>query len=397
MSSKCKKIDKRFIEVSLVASLGLFLVFLQSRYYIFDFFPYNRSDLAGFFNRYKDGSIPNPYEIIRSESGEIVLDSVEYPVLTGYVIWATAILLPGEMLNRFRYFDLNYILVSFLFVATTIVLARTSGKSIARLLSYSPPVWIAVSLNWDMWAVFFLVVSIVWFQKKPSVSAVCLGISIAFKFFPIFILLPIVILGLRDRQYRRTSKFLGLVLVTFLSVNLVPALTNFEGLVRFYVFSAERGLGDASIYDVISKLSSTQTAPLLLYYLVNVCLWLGFVIFIIKSKRILTIESIAFIAVFIFVLGSKVYSMQYILWLAPLALMAIAKLATSSKRKLIKFYVAWQFGEILIQYGFFGLYSDLAIPGSPSTTYLEFAVLGSLRYVLMGIFFTRFIQRLPLL
>ena len=65
-----------------------------------------------------------------------------------------------------------------------------------------------------------------------------------------------------------------------------------------------------------------------------------FVIFLVQQDYVPNLAQVAFIEVAIFTLASKVYSPQYILWLTPLAVIALQKKDRSA------FWI-WQGAEIV--------------------------------------------------
>ena len=80
---------------------------------------------------------------------------------------------------------------------------------------------------------------------------------------------------------------------------------------------------------------------------------LAYAIYLLKIERIPTLAQSAFVIVAIFTAASKVYSPQYILWLTPLAILA---LQTSSQK--ISYWI-WQGAELMYHFAiwqYFALY-----------------------------------------
>jgi uncharacterized membrane protein len=212
----------------------------------------------------------------------------------------------------------------------------------------------ALNLNWDMWAVLPMVASIYYFEKeKRTVSAVLLGIAIAAKFFPVVLLLPIAIYFLKGKQIKSGLKYLGVVLATWLAFNLPVMLVSFDGWKYFYTFSFNRGPGDGSIYSVLGKLGLGQVYSNPLYYVLNITLFGLFIFFLFKSKENLPLAQTAFFTMFCFTYFGKQYSMQYVLGLAPLAVLAIASLPKKYIMPMTYIYGAWQGFELLFRITYF--------------------------------------------
>lgn len=212
----------------------------------------------------------------------------------------------------------------------------------------------ALNLNWDMWAVFPMVASIYYFEKdKKNISALLLGIAIAAKFFPVVLLLPIGIFFLKGKQIKQGLKYLSVVAATWLAFNLPVMIVSFEGWKYFYTFSFNRGLGDGSIYSVLGKLGLGQAYSNPLYYALNIALFGTFIFLMLKSKQNLNLAQTAFFAMFCFTYLGKQYSMQYVLWLAPLAVITISSLPKKYVMPATYLYGAWQGIELVFRITYF--------------------------------------------
>jgi hypothetical protein len=71
------------------------------------------------------------------------------------------------------------------------------------------------------------------------------------------------------------------------------------------------------------------------------------------TKTPLSVAQGAFISLFAFTLFNKQYSMQYVIWLAPFAVLNISILRRSVQKNMIALYSFWQFFELLFQFAFF--------------------------------------------
>ncbi len=77
--------------------------------------------------------------------------------------------------------------------------------------------------------------------------------------------------------------------------------------------------------------------------------------------------------------------MQYVIWLASLAVLAIFLLEKKYQMKIFVFYGIWQASELLFQYSFFqriltGTYKGTATPASPEISDGFYAGAGLIRY-----------------
>jgi uncharacterized membrane protein len=267
------------------------------------------------------------------------VDSVEYPVVTGVVMWAIAKVTPEK--SATAYFYLNALLLSLLFIGTALILRRIKPE-FAHLSLVAPAVIGSLFINWDMWAIISMLGAIYWFDKKRfEYSAVALGISISTKFMPIFLLFPILFIFWRRSELGKFVKFSAITLATFLVINLPVAITTPEGWWRFYDLNLNRGSDWGSIWYSLSALGIDLAN---LNYLSILLLLVGFAavsIYLLELRSIPTLASTSFIVLATVMCVSKVYSPQYVLWLVPLAVIAL-----SSKKDLYAFWV-WQGAEVI--------------------------------------------------
>ncbi len=79
--------------------------------------------------------------------------------------------------------------------------------------------------------------------------------------------------------------------------------------------------------------------------------------------------------------------MQYVIWLASLAVLAIYYLSKDKQLKILILYGFWQASELLFQYSFFqriltGTYRNTPTPASPEISDSFYATAGVIRYSL---------------
>ena len=261
-------------------------------------------------------------------------NAIEYPVITGVVIWLTS--LPVSTYLSFFYF--NAFLLALLFIGAIFLLYRIRPE-FAPLLAFSPAVIGSLYINWDMWAVVGALLAIYFLKEKRfDYGAISLGIAIATKFFPIVLIIPIAFYLWNLENLRSLIRFKLITLATWLVINLPVALTS-PGWSRFYKMNLERANDLGSIWYALELRGIQISNPI--YYLIGV---IGLATLIYFARRINSFEEfvvIAFLSVALFVTMSRVYSPQYILWLTPLALLAM--------RDRSAFWI-WQGGEALYHF-----------------------------------------------
>jgi uncharacterized membrane protein len=262
---------------------------------------------------------------------------VEYPVITGLVMYVTAQIAQVTT----TYYLLNAAFLALLFIAVALITTRIRPQ-FGYLLSFSPAVIASLYINWDLWAIASMMMAIYWFDRKQyDLSAIAIGISIATKFIPVFLLPVIIYIFYRQRNLKGAVKYLAISLFTWLAINLPVALTTFDGWWYFYKLNIERVADWGSLWYALSALGlGLANLNNLSILLLLVCIAaLG--IFLFALDYIPSLAQIAFIVIAAVTCVSKVYSPQYVLWLAPLALIALI-----DKRDLPAFWI-WQVGEVI--------------------------------------------------
>jgi len=275
--------------------------------------------------------------------------AVEYPALQGLIMWATAKVSPAGPVN---YFNFSAVLIALLFIASTLIIFR-ARPDIAVVYALAPTGILALYINWDLWAIATMLLAIYWFDRKRELaSAVVLGISIATKFFPIVLLLPIVIIFLRREQIRQALHYCAASIGTFLAINLPFALTTPEGWWRFYDLNLHREADWGSIWYALNVLG-LEFEEINYFSLLTLLMGVMIVsIFLLQTKETLTLAESAIFIFIVLMTVSKVYSPQYVLWLTPLALLALR-----DKRDLSWFWF-WQAAEIIYH---FAIWQHLAL------------------------------------
>ena len=281
-------------------------------------------------------------------------NSVEYPPIIGLGNWLISFITPSE--NAFRaFFDINAVIIFILFFISAIIVRQIS-PSYKYLFPLAPAVIASLFINWDMWAVVSTLLAIYYFdRKKYEVSGIWLGLSIATKFFPIVLLLPIAIIFYRKSQLHLFYRYLFTTAIIWGAINIPIALTHFDGWWRFFKLNLERGADFGSIWYALSLLNINISHLDLIYPLLSIALFIGLAIYLLKLPSTPNLAAIALFAVVIFTTAGKVYSPQYILWLTPLAVIAL-----QNSKQVITFWF-WQATEItyhLAIWQYLALFSD---------------------------------------
>ena len=270
---------------------------------------------------------------------------IEYPVLTGVAMWATAQLVPdGTPVDRSRwYFDINAVALALAAAVAVGATAAVAGHRPwdAALVAAAPVLALSGTINWDLYAVALLALGMLaWGRRHPVAAGALIGLATATKFYPLFILGPLLVLCLRAGRLRDFYRALGAGVVAWSAVNVPFMLADFDGWSKFYRFSQERGVGFSSIWFVLDQQGHavpTDALNILAGGLfLAACLGIGLLGFL--APRRPRLAQLAFLVVAAFLLTNKVYSPQYVLWLLPLAALA---------RPRWRDLLIWQAGEVV--------------------------------------------------
>lgn len=275
----------------------------------------------------------------------------EYPVLLGVVAAVTALAIPasGDGAQRaLGYFDLNSLLVVGLWIGTVLVIARLARrrKWDAAMVALAPGMITSGFINWDVWAVFALALALLCLARERLVWAgVWIGVGASFKFYPLLLLLAVLILAVRSgtmRAFGRTALGTGAAL---LAVNLPFALLNPGAFRYFFDFAFSRGAGFSSLWESWNLVAARLGQPALSAAQVNVAAVVSFAV-VALAITVLALSvpqrprlaQILFLLVAAFVLCNKVYSPQFVVWLIPLAVLA---------RPVWRDFLIWQAAEVV--------------------------------------------------
>ena len=289
---------------------------------------------------------------------------MEYPPVTGLIAWAISFITPNSSHKSF--FDLNILFLIMMFFISALILKALAPKYLYLFLA-SPAVIASLFINWDLIAVASALLVVYFFDKKKyEESAISLGVSIATKFFPIVMLLPIAIIFYRRKQIKQLSRYLFTAAILWLAINLPIAILYFDGWWQFFKLNIERSADFGSIWYGLSLLNLNISNLDLIYPLLSITLFIALALYLLKLDKIPNLSHITFFAVVIFTTFGKVYSPQYVLWLTPFAVIAI----TNSKQQ-ISFWF-WQITEIIYHlaiWQYLALYSG-AKYGLPDNGYV---------------------------
>jgi hypothetical protein len=162
-------------------------------------------------------------------------------------------------------------------------------------------------------------------------------------------------------------------------------LINYKGWLYFYEFNFKREVGSASFFEIINMAGIGLPSSKSIFYALNLLVFGLVALYLLRSKSVIGAVEGTFFTMFGFILFNKQYSMQYVIWLASLAVLAVFLLEKKSQMKILVFYGVWQASELLFQYSFFqriltGMYKGTSSPASPEISDGFYAGAGLIRY-----------------
>ncbi len=271
-------------------------------------------------------------------------NSVEYPPLTGVVMWATALITPHGTNSDKYYFLINIALLAALFILTSVVVSKINPTK-WYLLPILPAVIASLYINWDMWAVLTAVLSIYWFDRKRySWSAVALAISIATKFFPIVLLIPISIIFFKERKLKAGLHYFSQTIILWALINAPFAISTPTGWWRFFKLNSNRPADLGSFWQAINIFNINPPDINFFWLALFILASLAVAGHLLRAASLPSLAQVAFIFVALFTALNKVYSPQYVLWLAPLGVIALV-----NNRDRSAFWI-WQGAEAIYHF-----------------------------------------------
>ena len=389
MASKSKRQRaKKESAISLVLlslTVGI-LALLQNRYGQF-------SDIRGFYGmHFYDGQNLWPFSEKILAGDTRVQHPVEYPALTGLVMWLLSFFVSPSETAVFDYYRITAAFQIVLLAISAYLIFKIAGKKYGFYFILAPAVLYSLNRNWDIWAIAAMLLAIDLFEKKRfQLSAILLAVSIATKFFPIVLMLPIMIIFLRNKQIKLFIRYAVTTAVAWAVINLPFVLINYEGWAYFYKFSAERGLGSASFFEITNIILPSITFSSIHFYILNILALVAVTTYFVKLKSVPTLAATSFFVMFGFILFNKQYSMQYVIWLSALAVLTFSYLKREHKELLTYVYILWQSLELAFQYSFFqkiltSTYENTPTPMTITVSNTAYGYVGVARYIVAVVF-----------
>lgn len=272
-----------------------------------------------------------------------------YPTLTGVFMEVAARLtglMPVSEAQRVAaYFDISVVLLSALAVIAVVTTALLSPRRRpwdALMLAVAPVMILQAFTNWDLLPVALLGIAMVaWSRGAPAWAGMWLGLATAAKFWPLLLLLALVLLCWRAGRMREWFTIVLTTVMTWAAVSIPVWLFAPAGFGEFWAHNLHRGADWDSLWLPIEKVTGWETgrATDLRVLAALIVATVAVAVLVWKAPRRPRVPQIMFVLLALFLVVGKVFSPQDALWLTPLAVLA---------RPRWRAFLVWQAAEVLL-------------------------------------------------
>ncbi len=325
-----------------------------------------------------------------------VQHAVEYPVLTG--VFMGVLGLPVHALGKNHpeinqgqwFYNANALVLSGFAVASAVFLLglRRRRPWDVAMFALAPALFVTATVNWDLLAVFFAVSGLyAWARRYPVLAGVLLGLGTAAKLWPGFLFIPLLLLGLRTRRFADAFAASAAGVLTWALVNLPVMFGYGDSWRQFFHLNRTRAIDWGTLwylgdhFPFVGQIrqfgwfdSHIDTLNILTYVLFGLCC-VGVAVLVFVAPEPPRLAQLAFLVVAAFLIFSKVWSQQYVLWLLPLAVLARPRWGV---------FLAWQVAEVLYFCAFYG--ELMAASGKPVFPETVFDLAALFRLVMVTVF-----------
>lgn len=279
---------------------------------------------------------------------------MEYPVLSGLFQWLNSVI-AHFIYSLFKplgmsavpeasvYFAVNCFFLALAWMAAVAIMSRMTDNRVwdTLLMAASPLVIVHAFTNFDLLSVLPAVAAMaLWFNRRPALSGVMIGLGISLKLWPAFIGGAIILLCLRNRSWLPLARMLSGMFITLAAINLPVYLLAPQGWGEFFRLNSQRGWEGSTIYAVIAHVTGQRawdgnspstavqgvgTFNLITFVLLAVCLVALAWLVVFKAPVTPRLGQVAFLALLAFMVTNKVWSPQYSIWLVPMLVLALPR------------------------------------------------------------------------
>jgi len=342
-------VSSRIPKIIILSAVVVFLSALFHWLGAVQFIPWHigYSDIAPFFQKTLEPGLPYIDKL------------VEYPVMTGMFIQTMGFV--GKTFNGY-YMGSAMVFILLTGVSSYFLLKMAAQDAHGRVLYFwalAPSMFLFSVYNWDVLALFFVVLALYALRRERyyRVSAF-LALGFSTKFYPVIYMLPLLIIAPLTKRGKLIIVLAFLLVVA--AINVPFMIAHYPGWFYFFSFNAARMPNVDSLWNVLGVMipslgdvKAINRITLALFLLSS--LWLCGIL------RKGEVEAGFFGVTLLFLLSTKVFSPQYLLWLLPF----FALVLPPSK----KLFYALELSNAVVLFSTLSfLFRD--VPGSLLTTYV---------------------------
>ncbi|MEA2508875.1 MAG: hypothetical protein QOG21_957 [Actinomycetota bacterium] len=317
-----------------------------------------------------------PYIHGTLHGGELRHGAIEYPVLTGVFMYASAHL--GSVLPFLPRADASsgneYLYESALLLAPfgllVAVLLAAMARQRALLWAAAPAVVLYAFHNWDLLVVAAAVSGFwCWHREHAGWAAFWFGIGAALKLYPVIFLGPLILDRIVARDFKGAARALLLGVVPPVLLNLPFIIINSSGWFATYAFHASRWADYNSIWawfvgahfggitmPVFGVSTLNKVTAVLSGLFMLAALGFGWMRARREGRYPVVQVSAAMLAAFL--LWNKVHSPQYALWILPFFVLLEVS---------VWWWIAYVVADLVVYVGIFRWFYDFVYRGMDVT------------------------------
>ncbi|RKQ35196.1 glycosyltransferase 87 family protein [Kocuria tytonis] len=278
----------------------------------------------------------------------------DQPVLVGMITtiigWFASNLssLVGLNVGQGFYLDLSLVLLALVWLGIVAVVSSLSGsrRTDALVMALAPVIVLVGFQTWDLWAVLFMVLALQGYVRgNPAVAGIMVGFGASVAFFPVVVLVAILIIAARHRFLKDIVSALLWAVFSWAVINGTYMITAWDRWLKQFNEMVRSDTDEPSLWKVWGSTVEPRTGVSLgsgdggQYVLLSMVLALVFVLLVaLLSKREPSAVQVTFLLLAFYILLAKEYSLSYVVWLVPLVILC--------RRNWIEFAV-WQVVEML--------------------------------------------------
>ena len=226
------------------------------------------------------------------------------------------------------FFDVTVVLLFLALVTVVVSTVKTVSNRPwdAAMIALAPMMILAATISWDLLAIAFVALAF-WAQSKNKnlATGMYLGLALCSANYPIAVVIALIVLAARTKEWKKTASLVGIAAVTWLVINVPFAIAHYDGWIVIYRKVLDSGAELGSAWYALTQIGGpTLSTPMLnaMSLLLFAAVVAAIAAITIRAPRTPRLAQVAFLVLAAFALTAKGFSPQFSLWLSPLAVLA---------------------------------------------------------------------------